>query len=138
MKALQQKHSAQILPLIQLSMLALNIIGCTFVMMLFCVTSKTICLFNRASEFIASVHKLPINTVRNFALSELSCIFFALSFFIRHQVLNESRTAKHVTLLFDFVLNMALLQVTAFNYSGFMLWLLSSVIYYIQSPNFEF
>lgn len=132
MKTRQQKHTAPVLPLIQLSMLALNIIGCTFVMMLFCVTSKTICLFNRASEFIASVHKLPINTVRNFALSELFCMFFALSFFIRHQVLKESRTAKHVTLLFDFALNMALLQVTAFNYSGFMLWLLSSVIYYIQ------
>jgi len=114
-------------------MLCINIMACLFVMSVIAVTTKTVCLFEKAGDFINSVERIPANPGMSFFNTALICTMFFVTFVIRQVLFPENGTAVNITLGIDLFLNIGLLRVMDCNYNGFILWLLANIIYHVES-----
>ncbi len=120
------------IPALRNLMLVINITACLFVSMVFAVTSRTICMMEKADDFLSSVVRVPADPRMLFVWSLFICGAFVLSFIIRQIIFTDNMKAVYCTLVIDVVLNVLLLQLNNCNYNGFILWLLASIIYYVE------
>ena len=114
-------------------MLGINIMASLFVMFVIYMTSETVCRFEKATDFINSVERLPANPSISFIYTLIICASFLMTFVIRQLMFPQKKSIVYATLGIDLFLNSILLRVIDCNYDGFILWLIANVIYHVES-----
>jgi len=113
-------------------MLSINIVACVFVVLVISESSNTICLFQKAKEFLNSVEQVPGSPYRAVTAVFLLCFGFWGTFTARQYMFQGNHPAIYMTLILDMVFSILLMRVLDCNYNGFILWLLANAIYYIE------
>ncbi|MCR5288720.1 MAG: hypothetical protein K6E51_01865, partial [Treponema sp.] len=113
-------------------MLGINIIAALFIMLVIYTASQIVCVEEKAGEFLETVERLPANPLISLYSVCILCTCFFATFFIRQVIFVGKRTMVYITLLIDTLLNIVILIVMDYNYDGFLLWLLASIIIYIE------
>ena len=114
-------------------MLGLNMTACVFMAAVIFSASRQACLTGKGAELLYSVGIVPGNPNRLFAYTFILCMAMFLTFVLRQMSARHVRMVTAVTLYVDAVLNVIIVFVTDFNTSGFILWTLANIIYYIKS-----
>ena len=83
------------IPALRNLMLVINITACLFVSMVFAVTSRTICMMEKADDFLSSVVRVPADPRMLFVWSLFICGAFVLSFIIRQIIFTDNMKAVY-------------------------------------------
>lgn len=109
-------------------MMAINLIAVFFVTIFIYLTTRRICDYYSAREFISSVKSLPLRPFDIVLMSiGLFCILI-LSFAVREFLYPNSSRILYLSLVVDFIVIIAVIYILNFNYNGILFLLFASII----------
>lgn len=114
-------------------MLGLNMTACIFMAAVIFASSRLACLTARGAELFYSVGIVPENPMLLFVYTLILCAAMFFTFVLRQMSARHVRMVTTVTLYVDAIINVVIVFVSNFNSSGFILWTLANIIYYIKS-----
>ena len=121
------------LSILRYVMLLLNITECLFIALTIFLTSHAALLARKADVFVSSLSRVVENPRVLLFFFSFVCFLSFASFTIRQAATHARRTATALTIVADTFFGTLLLFSLDFNCNGFILYLLSNIIYYIKS-----
>ena len=124
--------------LVKYLMLFLNWVTVTAVTGFILVTTDIIRDSYVARDFIDRVEALPRRPGMIFAACALLMGILTCTFIMRDIVHFENGKLEAGSLVFDFVVSIAIVSLLNFNYSGILLWVFANVIFYTKNSSGQF
>ena len=124
--------------LVKYLMLFLNWVTVTAVTGFILVTTDIIRDSYVARDFIDRVEALPRRPGMIFAACALLMGILACTFIMRDIVHFENGKLEAGSLVFDFVVSIAIVSLLNFNYNGILLWVFANVIFYTKNSSGQF
>ena len=124
--------------LVKYLMLFLNWVTVTAVTGFILVTTDIIRDSYVARDFIDRVEALPRRPGMIFAACALLMGILTCTFIMRDIVHFENGKLEAGSLVFDFVVSIAIVSLLNFNYNGILLWVFANVIFYTKNSSGQF
>lgn len=113
-------------------MLAINCAAVSFPALLIFITTKKICNFYIARNFIGKISAIPKKPETILVATFLLLTILILSFLLREFVYPDKPQFIYGSLFFDFIISIILMAVLNFNYNGVLFWVFANIIYYVH------
>jgi len=113
-------------------MLFINIFAVLAITVFIYITTKRICSFYIARDFMNHIVALPGSPLQQIYYSIILTGCFVLTFVIREIIFTENNTVIYSTLILDFFLSFLLVLVLNFNYNGILLYVFANIVSHIK------
>lgn len=121
--------------LIKYCMLIVNISATLFILIIVHKTSVMICMYSKAFEFLDSVEHVPKNPENSLLVAFFLCFALILVFLLRQFFINNNIFFIYITIFADLIISTWLLTLVNFNYNGLLLWIIASMVHYIEQKH---
>jgi len=117
---------------IRIAMIAINLMAICFVTMFVYITTKRICNDYEARDFINTIDTLPVKPLALSILTIALYLVFIASFVLREIVYVNNTRFVYGSLVFDFIISVAIIVVMNFNYNGILFLVFAGVLSYAK------
>ena len=113
-------------------LLILNIIVVNYLAIIIYITTKRVCSYYMARDFISRISAIPSNPQKILISTIFLVLCLIISFVIREFIWVGKNICIYISLSFDFIISLILMVILNYNCNSILFWVFANIIFYVQ------